>query len=94
MAQAPTDGTGTTSTPGTNPQTHNYTGIAGAVEKAEKTRMMYAIGVGGLVAGAGYFMLSKRMGKKVILVGLVLGVVAYLGANQLLPRATAQNYGN
>jgi len=93
MAQAPSGGGGTTANPDAG-MPHNAPGLGGLVEKAEKTRMMYAIGVGGLVAGAGYFMLSKRMGKKAILVGLVLGVVAYLGANQLLPRATAQNYGN
>jgi len=61
--------------------------------KSQKNREMVAIGMGALVAGAGYFTLSKKMGAKGIAVGLVLGLVAYMAAKMYLPKSTAQNYG-
>ncbi len=67
--------------------------IGSMYEKSQKNREMVAIGMGALVAGAGYFTLSKKMGAKGIAVGLVLGLVAYMAAKMYLPKSTAQNYG-
>ncbi len=72
---------------------HHGLSIGSQYDKSVKNREMVAIGVGALVAGAGYFTLSKKMGAKGIAVGLVLGLVAYMAAKMYLPKSTAQNYG-
>jgi len=68
-------------------------GIAGLVEKAQVNRGNVAMGIGALVGGASFALLNKKMAtNRAIIVGLVLAVVAYVGALRVLPSATATNY--
>lgn len=65
------------------------TSIAEAIEKANARRHVYAIGIGALLGGVGFFLVNKRMATNTaIIVGLVLAVVSYLGAKEYLPVAT------
>lgn len=92
MAQAPKPGE--QYTPPAVDETRG-TGIGGLVERAEQRRHFMAIGIGALVGGASYAVANKRMAtNRAILVGLVLAIVAYMGARTTLPTATANNYGN
>ena len=90
MALAPSDGTGTTANPAPGVQPGNgTTGISEAIEKAEARRHVYAIGIGVLLGGVGFFLVNKRMATNTaIIVGLVLAVVSYLGAKEYLPVGT------
>jgi len=92
MAQAPQPGEDYT--PPTGSDT-GAVGIGALVERAEQRRHYVAIGIGALVGGASYAVANKRMAtNRAILVGLVLAIVAYMGARTALPPATAMNYGN
>jgi len=78
------------SSQGTAPQElpEDAVGIGQLHEDAVKRRQYVAIGLASLVAGASFFATNKKMATRTsILVGLVLGVVAYVGANMVLPPA-------
>tara|TARA_R100001509_G_scaffold13744_1_gene7082 strand:- start:2869 stop:3150 length:282 start_codon:yes stop_codon:yes gene_type:complete len=93
MARAPQPGEDYT--PPTADLPEGAVGIGGLVERAQQRRHYMAIGIGALVGGASYAVANKRMAtNRAILVGLVLAIVAYMGARTALPPATAMNYGN
>jgi len=63
-------------------------GIGELIDKANSRRHVYAIGIGALLGGVGFFLVNKRMATNTaIIVGLVLAVVSYLGAKEYLPDA-------
>ena len=85
----------TSASAGTQPSNNTTTpsegggGIAEAIEKANARRHIYAVGIGALLGGVGFFLVNKRMATNTaIIVGLVLAVVSYLGAKEYLPVAT------
>ena len=79
------------SSQGTAPQElpEGTVGIGALHEDAVKRRQYMVIGLASLVAGASFFATNKKMATRTsILVGLVLGIVAYAAANMILPAAS------